>query len=108
MALGVRDMQKALREGDLERSYRWLRIDLTIARTTPTALNITGHSLGIVNYPPGVAFQLRFNAPTNDPIPSTDLTPGMVFANFEFTEVYLENQAAAAGSAPLVLWVGRR
>lgn len=108
MPLGVRDMQNALREGDLERGYRWLRIDMTIARPTPTALGVNGHSLGIVNYPPGVSFQLRFNAPTNDPIPSADLTPGMSFSGFEFTEVYLENEAAAAGSAPLVLWVGRR
>lgn len=90
-----------------ESAYRVLTLPLTVARSQPQPLSVWGTSLTVL-LNPNVEWRLRFDHPANDPLEGTLLPTGSAWKFFRFRELFLENPQAPLGTAPLVLYVGRR
>lgn len=86
------------------RRYRVVEVDLQVARPTPVPLSVHGTSLLVLWAPDGARWWLRLSHEANDPIPSRVLPTGSHW-QFEFSELYLQNEPAPAGTDPLVLYV---
>lgn len=103
-----RDTVTAIQQlGGRENGTRVVEIDLTVARTGE-ALGVGGSSIAIID--PGGAdwsFQLEPIANHPDVFRSSYFPAGTVL-EFDFTDIRVTNAAAAAGTAPAILVVGRR
>lgn len=86
------------------RRYRVIEVDLQVARPKPVPLSAYGTFLLILRAPDGARWWLRLSHEANDPIAS-DLLPTGSAWRFEFSELYLTNEAAAPGTETLVLYV---
>ena len=103
-AVSARDLRVAQQESQENQAIR-VSIDLTVARSN-VPLGLSGTSLYIADIG-GADWQIRLSSPTADALYSTDFRTGTVL-EFEFTELYFTNAAAASGTAPVIFIVGRR
>jgi len=99
------DRKARLLVNTLENDYSIVTLDLTVERTD-VALGVSGTSLTIIRKG-GAPWSFKFNSATKDAILSDWINDGTTF-EIEFTDIYVTNSAAAAGTPPVVLFIGRR
>ena len=99
------DRKARLLVNNLENDYSIVQLDLTVARSD-TPLGVSGTSLTIIKKG-GAPWSFKFNSTTKDAILSDWIGDGTTF-EIEFTDIYVTNSAAPSGTAPAVLFVGRR
>lgn len=88
-----------------ETDYNIVKVDLTTAHAD-YALGKQGTSLTILDLG-GANWSFKLIDTSHDPIQSTWLTNGTRII-LDFADIYVTNAAAAAGTAPAVLYVARR
>lgn len=86
------------------RRYRVIEVDLQVARPKPMPLSVYGTSLLVLRAPEGARWWLRLSHEANDPISSELLPTGSAW-QFEFSELYVQNEPAPSGTPTLVLYV---
>jgi len=89
----------------LENDYSIVTLNLTVARSD-TPLGVSGTSMTIIKKG-GAPWSFKFNSTAKDAIQSDWIGDGTTF-ELEFTEIYVTNSAAAAGTPPAILFIGRR
>jgi len=104
-AADIRGSLEALPQA--ENGTRLITIDLTQARSD-TPLGVSGSSITILDTG-GADWSFRLAPTANHPdaFPIAYFVPGVVL-EFEFDDILVSNAAAAPGTAPAVLLIGRR